>query len=140
MHKETTEQTALENGQVWNLKPASQGIYIIKGKLTPHRFHIKEVSIPLISEKSIKSLGRWYNECLKDLVEYEKLKCFTIQSLNSIDKTLLLGKLKSWCLQFGLFPHIMLSLTLYEILINQIEKLERTITAYIKKWLDLPCC
>ena len=68
----------------------SRSISIIKGKLTPHRFHIKEVPIALISEKSIKSLRRWFNECFKDSEEYGKFKGFTI--LNSIDKTLLPGK------------------------------------------------
>lgn len=46
------------------------------------------------------------------------------KGLVSIDKTLLPGKLKLWCLQFGLLSCMMWPLTVYEVRITKVEKLE----------------
>ncbi|KAK0131294.1 hypothetical protein N1851_034010 [Merluccius polli] len=60
--------------------------------------------------------------------------------LENINKTLLPGKLKLWCLQFGLLPRVMWPLTIYEVPITTVEKMERTMTSYMKKWLGVPRC
>ncbi|CAJ1083019.1 uncharacterized protein LOC125005379 [Xyrichtys novacula] len=89
-------------------KPSkSRSISIVKGKLTDQRFHIKDTPILLVSELPVKSLGRLYNAHLKDSDQSDQLREETIKALVSIDKTLLPGKLKLWCLQFGLLPHLM---------------------------------
>ena len=122
-------------------KPSkSRSISIIKGKLTDQRFHINNTPIPLVSELPVKSLGRLYNARLKDSAQSDQLREETIKGLVSIDKTLLPGKLKLWCLQFGLLPRLMWPLTVYEIPMTKVEKLERTVSSYIKKWLGLPRC
>ncbi|CAM4720493.1 unnamed protein product [Leuciscus chuanchicus] len=110
------------------LKPSkSRSISIIKGKLTDQRFNINETPIPLVSEQPVKSLGRWYNASLKDAEQCDQLREETIKGLVSIDKTSLPGKLKLWCLQFGLLPRLMWPLTVYEVPISKVEKLERTV-------------
>ena len=48
--------------------------------------------------------------------------------------------LKLWCMQFGLLPRLMWPLTLYEVPISKVEKLERVVSSYIRKWLGLPRC
>ncbi|KAJ8390061.1 hypothetical protein AAFF_G00110750 [Aldrovandia affinis] len=122
-------------------KPSkSRSISIVKGKLVDQRFYIKDTPIPLVSELPVKSLGRWYNASLKDSDQCDQLREETIKGLVSIDKTLLPGKLKLWCLQFGLLPRLMWPLTVYEIPMTKVEKLERTVSSYIKKWLGLPRC
>ena len=122
-------------------KPSkSRSISIVKGKLTDQRFHINNAPIPLVSELPVKSLGRLYNARLKDSDQSDQLREETIKGLVSIDKTLLPGKLKLWCLQFGLLPRLMWPLTVYEIPMTKVEKLERTVSSYIKKWLGLPRC
>lgn len=90
-------------------------------------FYIGETPIPLVSEQPVKSLGWWY--------------CTTkaIKGLTNIDKTPLPGKLKLWCLQFGLLPCLMWPLTVYEVPITKVEKLERTTNSYSKKWLGPQC-
>ena len=122
-------------------KPSkSRSISIIKGKVVDQRFCIGETPIPMVSEQPVKSLGRWYNANLKDADQVDQLREQTIKGLVTIDKTLLPGKLKVWCLQFGLLPRLMWPLTIYEVPITKVEKLERTISSYIKKWLGLPRC
>lgn len=89
-------------------KPSkSRSISIVGGKLTNQRFYLGETPIPMILEQPVKSLGRWYNESLKDGEQNNKLREETIKGLNTIDKILLPGKLKLWCLQFGLLPCLM---------------------------------
>ena len=122
-------------------KPSkSRSISIVKGKLVDQRFHIKDTPISLVSELPVKSLGCWYNVSLKDADQSDQLREDTIKGLVTIDKTSLPGKLKLWCLQFGLLPRMMWPLMVYTIPMIKVEKLERTVSSYIKKWLGLPCC
>ncbi|KAI2667638.1 Retrovirus-related Pol polyprotein from type-2 retrotransposable element R2DM [Labeo rohita] len=121
------------------LKPSkSRSISIVRGKLIDQKFHIDETPIPMVLEMPVKSLGRWYNASLNDSDQTDQLREETIKGLESINNTLLPGKLKLWCLQFGLLPHLMWPLTVYMLPITKIEKLERTVSSYIKKWLGLP--
>ncbi len=78
--------------------------------------------------------------CCFDSDQSDQLREETIKVLGSINDTLIPGKLKLWCLHFGLIPQIMWPLTVYKVLITKIEKLERTVGSYIKKWLGLPRC
>ncbi|ROI52205.1 hypothetical protein DPX16_3475 [Anabarilius grahami] len=82
------------------IKPSkSRSISIIKGKLSDHRFHIGEEPIPTVSEKPVKSLGRCYDASLKDKEQVEQLRKEVASGLEKIDRTLLPGKLKLWCMQ-----------------------------------------
>ncbi len=124
-----------------NFKPKkSRSISIIKDKLIDHRFLIDRIAIPMVSELSVKSLGWWYSASLTNLDQSNLLRAETINGLGRIDKTLLPGKLKLWCLQFGLMLRLMWPLMLYEITITKVEKLERQISSYIDKCLRIPCC
>ncbi len=60
--------------------------------------------------------------------------------LESINKTMLPGRQQLWCLQFGLLPRLMWPLTIYEVPISKVEKLERVVSSFAKKWLGLPRC
>ena len=87
------------------IKPSkSRSISIVKGKLSDHRFHIGKEPIPMVSEKPVKSLGRWYDASLKDKEQVEHLRKEVATGLENIDRTLLPGKLKLWCMQYRLLP------------------------------------
>lgn len=123
------------------IKPSkSRSISIIKGKPSDHRFHIGEEPIPTVSEKPVKSLGRWYDASLKDKEQVEQLRKEVASGLENIDRTLLPGKLKLWCMRYGLLPRLLLPPTLYEVLLSKVEKLERLVSSYVRKWLGLPRC
>jgi len=62
------------------------------------------------------------------------------EGLARIDKSGIPGKLKLWCLQFGLFPRLMWPLSVYEIPLSVAEKMERLVSFYIRKWLGAPRC
>ncbi len=123
------------------IKPSkSRSISIVKGKLSEHRFYVGEEPIPTVAEKPVKSLGRWYHATLKDSEQVDQLGQDTMSGLESINKTMLPGRLKLWCLQFGLLPRLMWPLTIYEVPISKVEKLERVVSSFAKKWLGLPRC
>ena len=120
-------------------KPSkSRSLSVVKGKLSDQRFYIGEEPIPMVAEKPIKSLGRWYDATLKDTVQVEQLRQDTISGLQCIEKTMLPGRLKLWCLQFGLLPRLMWPLTIYEVPISRIDKLERLVSSFARKWLGVP--
>lgn len=112
----------------------SRTILVVKGEL----FCIEDDLIPTVSEQPIKSLGRWYSASLKDRDQVKQIWQDIINSLENINKALLPGKLKLWCLQFGLLPRMMWPLTIYKIPVTTVEKMEWTVTVYIKKWLGVP--
>lgn len=104
------------------------------------RFHIDDIPILMVTKMPVKSLGQRSNVSLKDSDQSDQLREETITGLASLDNTLLPGKLKLWRMQFGLLPHLMWPLTVYEVPISKIEKLERTVSSLIKKWLGLSQC
>ncbi|RXN17451.1 hypothetical protein ROHU_008023 [Labeo rohita] len=123
------------------IKPSkSRSVSVVKGKLSEQRFYVGKEPIPTVAEKPVKSLGRWYHATLKDTEQVDQLMKDTICGLESINKTKLPGRLKLWCLQFGLLPRLMWPLTIYEVPISKVEKLERVISSFAKKWLGLPRC
>ncbi len=104
------------------IKPSkSRSISIVKGKLSEHRFYVGEEPIPTVAEKPVKSLGRWYHAILKDSEQVDQLRQDTMCGLEIINKTMLPGRLKLWCLQFGLLPRLMWPLTIYEVPISKVE-------------------
>lgn len=63
---------------------------------------IDDNPITTVSEQLVKSLGRWYNSSLKDKEQVQQLRQEIVSGLENTNKALLPGKLKLWCLQFGL--------------------------------------
>ncbi|MCI0139902.1 hypothetical protein [Enterococcus faecalis] len=96
--------------------------------------------IPSIRVKPVKSLGRWYNADLSDREQVEQLRKDVVEGLGKIDSSGLPGKLKLWCMQFGLFPRVMWPMSVYEVPLSKVEKLERGVNTYVKKWLGVPRC
>ena len=106
------------------IKPTkSRSISISRGKLGDRKFVIDEENIPIIREKAVKSLGRWYQADLNDGEQAVQFWKDVAKGLNRIDKSGLSGKLKLWCLQFGQLPRLMWPLSLYEIPLSVAEKI-----------------
>lgn len=88
----------------------------------------------------VESLGRRYDAKLKDTEQFEQLKKDTSKYMDHINKTLLPGKLKLSCFQFGILPRLLWPLTVYEMPITKVEKLEWVISTQLKQWLGIPRC
>lgn len=112
----------------------SRSLSVVKGKLADQRFYIGEEPIPTVAEKPVKTLGSWYDTTLKDTVQIEQLRQDIISGLQKIEKTMLPSRLQLWCLQFGLLPQLMWPLTIYEVPISKVDKLERLVSSFTRKW------
>ena len=86
---------------------------------------------------SRQSLGRWYTDELRDTKRAKKIAKQVTEGLESIEKCGLPGKLKLWCLQYGLMPRIMWPLTVYDVAITHVEARERRLNKYMKRWLGV---
>lgn len=62
------------------------------------------------------------------------------KDLEIINKSILPSKLKIWCLQFGLLPCLMWPLTMYDITLTMVEKMENMVSSYVRKCLGAPQC
>ena len=68
------------------IKPSkSRSILICKGKLSDRKFVIDDEDIPKIREKSVKSLGRWYNVELNDKEQVVTFRKDVAEGLDRID-------------------------------------------------------
>ena len=66
------------------------------------RFSITGTPIPTISEKPIKSLGKFFDSSLRDAASI-KNTCEELEGwLKDVDKTGLPGKFKAWIYQHGI--------------------------------------
>jgi len=117
----------------------SRSITISREKLSDRKFVKDEEKIPIIRDKSVKKLGR-YQADLNDGEQAVQLRKDVTEVLDRIDKSRLPGKVKLWCLQFGLFPRLMWPLSVHEISLSVAEKMERLVSFYIRKWLGVPRC
>lgn len=97
------------------------------------KFCIGDDVILTVSEQPVKSLGRRYNASLRDKDQVKQTRQDITNSLENINKTLLPMNLKLGYLQFGFLTRVMWPLTIYEVPITTVEKMERTMTSYVKK-------
>ena len=121
-------------------KPAkSRSLALVKGKIRRDVFFdVAEQRIPTVSEEPVKSLGRVFDESLTDKNMRGAILQQTIEGLQAIEAAALQGRFKVWLFQFVLLPRLLWQLTICEIGLSVVEKLERKVSRYTRKWLGLP--
>ena len=132
-------QQELFKWAVMKIKPSkSHSLSIIKGRCEEIKFAINSNVILTICEKSIKSFGHCYSFPLTDRHWWQDLLKQLKDGLFSIDKCDLIAKDKLWCVYFGLIPRLAWPMQIYEVSLLRIEKMERLISKFLKKWLGVP--
>ncbi len=58
--------------------------------------------------------------------------------MKRVEKSGLPGKYKAWCYQHGVLPRILWPLLVYEVPTSTVERLERRISSYLRRWLGVP--
>ncbi len=94
--------------------------------------------IPLLNEKSVRSLGRDYTPELSDRQVGKLVQKQLREGLEKIDSSQLPGKLKVWCYQFTLFQRVMWPLKVSKIPSSLASRMDTISNTYIRKWLGLP--
>ena len=121
------------------LKPSKSRSLVISGgkPMSIAPFAVDGVAIPSLQEKPLKTLGRFYDSTLSDGSIRKDLKTKLLNGLRTLDKCMLSGFMKVWTLQHLLLPKVQWQLMLYEISVSWIEKLEMTVSKYIRKWMGV---
>ena len=104
------------------------------------RFTVAGETIPTLSEKPIKSLGKTFNSSLKDTAAKQKTINDLEEWLTKIDKSGLPGRFKAWLFQHAVLLRILWPFLIYDILITTVESLEGAISNWLRRWLGLPRC
>ena len=108
-------------------KPAkSRSLALIRGKICRDVFFdVAEQRIPTVSEEPVKSLGRVFDESLTVKSMRGAILQQTIKGLQAIEAAAPQGRFKVWLFQFVLLPRLLWPLTIYEIGLSVVEKLEK---------------
>ena len=141
----TTEKliSFMDELMIWcrmKFKPQkSRSLSLRKGKLNQNiNFEIGGQRIPTVSDLPVKSLGRWYDESMKDTNQVKETSKTLQEGLLKINRCLLQGKYKVWCLQHVFIQMLLWPVLVYEISTSAVEKIEAKINKYTQKWLGLP--
>ena len=119
----------------------SRSLSIRRGKVDEAvKFTIADQPIPTVTDEPVKSLGRWYDDSLKDTKRGHETKQMAEEGLHKINQCGLPGKLKVWCLQFMLIPKLLWPLLIYDICISTVESIEAKVNKFTRKWLGVPPC
>ena len=115
-----------------------RSLVIFKGKVVNKHIKIKGKPITQLQEKSIKYLGKTYNASLNEKEQVEAVESQLKQDLKKIEKCRLPGRYKAWMLQYMLLPRLMWPLSIYNVPMSFVDRLQNKITTALKRWLGLP--
>ena len=102
------------------------------------KFKIKGEVIPTVTEKPVKSLGKWFDTSLKDTESITQMVIQGEEWMYKIDRSGLPGKYKAWCYQHGVLPRLLWPLMIYDVPLTIVEKMERKISGHLRRWLGVP--
>ena len=123
-----------------NFKPQkSWSLSVRKGKVIQNiNIMVGDQRISTVSEEPVKSLGRWFDESLKDINQAKESSRTLREGLHKIGRCPLQEKFKVWCLQHIFIPMLLWPLLMYEIMTSTVESMEAKINKYTRKCLSLP--
>ena len=115
-----------------SFKPSkSRSVVIKKGKVADNfRFSISGNSIPSLTDKPVKSLGKVFHNSLKDTSNIKEASCNLSTWLTRVDRSGLPGRFKAWIYQHAILPRMLWPLQLYSFPITTVEAMERKISGW----------
>ncbi len=117
----------------------SRSLVLKQGRVQNHfRFKIGEDTIPTVTEKPVKSLGRWYRADLSDKASVKEMFNQAEKWMKALERSGLPGKYKVWGYQHGILPRLLWPLLVYEVPLTTVEALERRINNFLRRWLSVP--
>ncbi|KAL1276034.1 hypothetical protein QQF64_035657 [Cirrhinus molitorella] len=112
----------------------SRSLVLRKGRIQDwFRFRIKDTIIPMVQERPVKSLGKWYRADFNDTQSVREMMIQVDTWMTSLEKSGLPGKYKAWGYQHGVLPRLLWPLLVYEVPVSTVEGLERKINIYLRR-------
>ena len=116
----------------------SRSLVLIKRRsMNVEPFLVGGEVIPSLQRNPVKTLGRVYDGALSDRNAKEELAAKIKEGLRTIDKSYLTGIMKLFTYQSIFLPRICWPITIYEIPMSWVEKFEKHISVYLRKWLGV---
>lgn len=78
-------------------------------------FSIGNERIPTVTEKPVKSLGKWYSDSLNDRNSITEIRHQLEEWMGKVDKSGLPGRFKAWIYQHGTLPKLLWPLLVHEV-------------------------
>ena len=100
-------------------------------------FSINSEVIPSIQRNPVRTLGRIYDGNLNDRQAKLDLGVQVKSYLRTVDKSLLAGVMKLFTYQHSLLPRVSWPIMIYDVAISWVERYERSINVYLRKWLGV---
>ncbi len=94
-------------------------------------FTLGGTQIPSVSEKPIKSLGKMFDQSLKDTASRQQIRSDLTAWLTAIDKSGLPGKFKDWMYEHAILPRLLCPLLVHEVPVTTVEALERNNVTFL---------
>ena len=110
-----------------------RSLVIYKGKVLDKQIKIKEKPVTQLQDKSIKYLGKSYNANLDEKEQMKAIESQVIGDLKKVDRCRLPGRYKAWMLQYMLLPRLMWPLSIYNVPMSFVDRLQNKITVSLKK-------
>ena len=123
------------------LKPSKCRAFSIRsGKPSIVPFYIGNQPIPSIAHEEQKFLGKviFFSGKSKDTLNY--LHDTFKERLDHIDNTQIRGENKLWIYEKYFLPSIRFLLTVHDLNVTNVEKLDALTHRYLKKWAGIPKC
>ena len=116
----------------------SRSCVIVKGRcMAVEPFEIGGEVIPSLQSKSLKTLGRVYDASLSDKSVRIDLVGKIKEYLKVIDKSYLTGVMKLFTYQSIFLPKLCWPIMIHEIPLSWVEKYDKHICTYLRKWLGV---
>lgn len=127
-------------GARMEFKPAKSRIIVLRKGRVHDQFHFRigEDLIPTVSERPIKSLGKWFRVELNDRESVKEMLGQAEAWMRAVDRSGLPGRFKLWGYQHGVLPRLLWPLLMYEVPLTTVEALERRINTFLRRWLSVP--
>ena len=116
----------------------SRSLVLKKEKIIKERFKLSGEFIPTIKQNPVKSLGKRFDDSLKDTAAIQETKENLERWLNKIERSGLPGRFKAWIYQNAVLPNVLWQLTIDEFTSSSVEQLEKRINSRLCRWLGLP--
>ena len=123
------------------LKPSKCRSFSLKGgKPAKEIFSINEHPVPSIADEEQKFLGRVLFYTGKSSECFELLRDNIIERLENLEKTAIRSEFKLEIYQIYILPSIRFLLTVHDLPMTHLIKLDTMVDQFLKKWAGLPKC
>ena len=121
------------------LKPVkSRSLVVHNGRcMDVEPFEVNGEVIPSLQRKNLRTLGRVFDCSLSDRHCKAELELKVKGGLKKLDKCVVSGYMKLWALHHILLPQVRWDLMVYELPLSFIERVEKVISVFIRKWLGV---